>query len=127
MVAGLTGVLRGEPAAIAMAQAGLRDARARAVAGLAFELAGQITAEIAALDWASQPQRVTGVAPESAVAIGWCQGVALRLEVRCGRLHRWEQRPGPPPVTRSPIAPGLLEFAATNAQLAANLLGLGAV
>jgi hypothetical protein len=123
LVLNLESALSGDAAALAVARTGLDQARAGAIGGLAFELAGQITEELAALDWASQPQRVTRVGPDRAVAIGWCHGVVLRLEINRGRLHRWDQKLGPQPAAAGQADAGLADFAATNAKLAAALLG----
>ncbi len=72
-----------------------------AVATLAFEVAGRIQEEIAALAWIAAPQRVTAdVAPgrgpgsmQDTDLAGWADGVLVQLAVRNGRLDRWRARP----------------------------------
>jgi excinuclease ABC subunit C len=106
-------------------RAGLLEARDRAVAGLAFELAGQMTDELEVIDWATGTQRVTTTEPIRADVHGWHQGVLVSLEIRAGRMERWHQRL----VDREPVArleatpPPWREFADSNARLAARLLG----
>jgi excinuclease ABC subunit C len=113
-----------EPAVRAW-RAGLLEARDRAVASLAFELAGQITEELDVIDWAAGTQRVTTTEPIRADVHGWHEGVLVSLEIRAGRMERWHQRL----VDREPSAkldstpPPWREFADANARLAARLLG----
>jgi len=104
---------------------GLLDARDRAVAGLAFELARQITDELDVIDWATGVQRVTTTEPIHADVHGWHDGVLVSLEIRAGRMERWHQRL----VDRKPLAtleitpPPWRDFAEENARLAARLIG----
>ncbi len=104
---------------------GLLHARDRAVDGLAFELARQITDELDVIDWATGTQRVTTTDPVRADVHGWHDGVLVSLEIRAGRMERWHQRL----VDREPSAkleatpPQWREFADGNARLAARLLG----
>lgn len=123
MVGAIAASLNLDPDALARLRDGLRMARDAAAAGLAFELAGQIHDELHAANWASQPQRVTRTDLLEAVAVGWCAGVALRLEIRDGRLHRWDQQSRPHPPASVSAPPDLADFAAANAHLAARLLG----
>ncbi len=113
-----------EPAVEAW-RCGLLQARDRAVDGLAFELARQITDELEVIAWATGTQRVTTTEPIDADVHGWYEGVLVSLEIRSGRMERWHQRL----VEREPLAkveatpPQWREFADGNARLAARLLG----
>jgi excinuclease ABC subunit C len=104
---------------------GLMQARDRAVDGLAFELARQITDELDVIEWATCTQRVTTTDPVDADVHGWHEGVLVSLEIRAGRMERWHQRL----VERAPDAKleatpqQWREFAGENARLAARLLG----
>lgn len=113
-----------EPAVRAW-RAGLLDARDRAVAGLAFELAGQITEELDVIDWAIGTQRVTTTEPIHADVHGWHEGVLVSLEIRAGRMERWHQRlvDQEPSAKLESTPPQWREFADGNARLAARLLG----
>ena len=124
-VAMITDALSGGGSAVDAWRAGLLEARDRAVAGLAFELARQITDELDVIDWATGTQRVTTTDPIHADVHGWHSGVLISLEIRAGRMERWHQRT----VERPPLArleatpPPWREFADGNARLAARLLG----
>ncbi len=113
-----------EPAVRAWRE-GLLDARDRAVAGLAFELAGQITEELDVIDWAIGTQRVTTAEPIHADVHGWHEGVLVSLEIRAGRMERWHQRleDREPGAKLASTPPQWREFADGNARLAARLLG----
>ncbi len=104
---------------------GLLEARDRAVAGLAYELARQITDELDVIDWATGPQRVTTTEPVRADVHGWHAGVLVSLEIRAGRMERWHQRlvDAEPLATLEATPPQWREFADRNARLAARLLG----
>lgn len=123
MVSAIADALNADPGALARLRDRLCQARDRAAAGLAFELAGQIGEELGAAIWAGQPQRVTRADIDGAVVNGWCAGVAVRLEFRDGRLHRWDQRLQARPSATGPTPAELADFAAANAHLAAQLLG----
>ena len=83
-------VLRGEAEAVAALGERLIELRTAAAAALAFELAAKIQAEIEALEWMAQPQRVTG-APDLRLDLhGWCDGVHVSFEVRAGKVERWK-------------------------------------
>lgn len=104
---------------------GLLAARDRAVAGLAFELARQITDELDVIDWATGAQRVTTTEPIHADVHGWHAGVLVSLEIRAGRMERWHQRlvDCEPRAALEATPPPWREFADGNARLAARLLG----
>jgi excinuclease ABC subunit C len=68
---------------------GRRDA---ATAGLAFELAGRLQAELEALDWISREQKVTRAQPCDLDVHGWADGVLVSFEIRGGRLCGWGRR-----------------------------------
>lgn len=121
----ITDALAGQDGAVALWRAGLIAARDRAVAGLAFELARQITEELDAIDWATGTQRVTVDEPVDADVHGWCHGVLVSLEVRGGRMQRWHQRlvAQEPAHALEATPPHWRAFADENAHLAARLLG----
>lgn len=124
-VAMITDSLSAQCAAVGAWRVGLLEARDRAVDGLAFELARQITDELDVIDWATGTQRVTTTEPIDADVHGWHEGVLVSLEIRSGRMERWHQRL----MERAPLArldatpPQWREFADDNARLAAQLLG----
>ena len=86
-------VLRGEPSAMSDLRQRLVDLRGAAAASLAFELAAKIQAEIEALEWIAQPQRVTGATDVRLDLHGWCDGVHVSFEVRAGKVERWTSEP----------------------------------
>ncbi len=91
LAAELTAVLTRDPGAVSAAHADLVRVRDRAAGNLAYELAAEVQEEIAALDWITQPQRVTGAAGDF-TACGWDGGVLVTLTVRNGRIRQWTQR-----------------------------------
>lgn len=84
--------LRGDPAAFGLVVRALEHRRDDAASALAFEVAGRIQAEIAALAWLTAPQRVTVDGGGDSAVAAWSDGVLVRLEVRAGRLARWQER-----------------------------------
>ena len=121
----ITAALAAQEDAVAQWRTGLIEARDRAVAGLAFELARQVTDELDAIDWAISTQRVTVDEPVDADVHGWCEGVLVSLEIRAGRMQRWHQRlvAQEPSHALAVTPPDWREFADENARLAARLLG----
>lgn len=120
----LAAVLDRDPAAVAWARAGLEALRDQASAALAYELAGRIQAELAALDWVTSPQRVTSQTAADFDVCGWSGGVRVTFGIRGGRLRLWSQRACPQPGAAAAVAaapPGWAEFAGRNAVLAAAL------
>lgn len=124
MVAAITGALTGEVDHVDQWRAGLLEARQRASDLLAFEVAARITDELAALEWAVAPQRVTRPGPDARV-VGWCEGVAVELDIVGGSMNRWRQRllARPPRAALDRTPPQWRGFATANAELAARLLG----
>lgn len=89
----LAAVLQRDPEAIAQARSDLTAARDRASAAMAFELAGRIQAELQALDWTIERQRVTvedGAGDED--VYGWSGGILVHFGIHGGRLEQWSQR-----------------------------------
>jgi excinuclease ABC subunit C len=117
LTAAIAAVLRREPAAVRTARERLHDLRDAASAGLAFERAAKIQAEIEAFDWVTCVQRATTSDGVTGTVHGWADGVLVRFAIRDGRLCAWTQRRA----TRPPAAvtiPGWAEFAQRNAVLA---------
>jgi excinuclease ABC subunit C len=81
-----------DPAAVAELRAELIRRRDAAAARLAYEFAGQVQAELDALDWITAEQKVTSAQPRDFNVHGWARGVLVRFEVRGGRLSGWSQR-----------------------------------
>jgi excinuclease ABC subunit C len=120
----MTAVLDREPDAVAGARSDLQRTRDRASTATAFELAGRIQAELAALEWTTDPQRVTVDGGTDAEVYGWCDGILVHLKVNSGRLDTWSQRAcsgirALPRLAGSP--PEWAEFAHQAAELAAAL------
>jgi excinuclease ABC subunit C len=116
-------VLNREPAAVTALREELTARRDAAAAALAFEFAGRLQAELAALDWVTGEQKVTGVQGDADV-YGWVDGVLVCFEIRGGRMCGWRQRPcgdaaARPHLARTPH--DWAAFAARNAELAARL------
>lgn len=125
LIARATCILSRDPAAVALATADLLERRAKATADLAFEVAGRITEELAALTWGSGAQRVTSVGGEAQVH-GWAGGILVSLEICDGRMSCWRQRQTTEAAARKHLdrTPAeWVEFAQGNAELAARLLG----
>lgn len=120
----VTGVLDRDPEALGAAREELVRLRDAAAAGLAFERAARIQAEIEALDWVAAPQRATQSEPHDLDVYGWADGVLVRFDVRAGRLCGWTQRPCAEATARRRVADtpaDWTEFARRNAELAARL------
>jgi excinuclease ABC subunit C len=113
-------VLARDPAAVAALRVALVSRRDRAAEIQAYELAGRLQLELAAIDWVSAEQRVTALEPYDAEICGWCDGVLVRFTVRGGRMTQWSiRRCGRPATDATP--PEWAEFAQANAELAAQL------
>lgn len=115
--------LAGDPDAVDSWRSGLTAARDRAVSGLAFELAGRITAELDAIAWLVGPQRVTSGDLSDADVHGWHSGIHVHLQIRGGRMQRWQQVPTAAPPARALAAtPAQWRmFAQLNAELASRI------
>jgi excinuclease ABC subunit C len=123
-VAAIVDALSGKRPAVTQWRTRLLESRDRAVEGLAFELAGQITDELDVIDWATGTQRVTTTEPVRADVHGWHEGVLVSLEIRAGRMERWHQRlvDAEPRAKTESTPPQWRAFADENARLAARLL-----
>jgi excinuclease ABC subunit C len=122
----IVAVLDRGPAAVADARARLVARRDAAAAAEAFEVAGRVQAELAALDWVTCPLRTATLGGEDAEVAGWAGGVLVRFEIAAGRMCGWRQyqRTRAQAVrwlARTP--PQWREFAAENAALASALAG----
>ena len=118
-------VLDREPTAGAAALAAL-PARRDAAAGVqAYAAAARLQEEIEAVEWVVAPQRVTAPGADGDQDVtAWADDVLVRLRIRDGRLHAWEQEPcsRSAPGTRAPE--GWVPFLRRNAELAARLAAL---
>jgi excinuclease ABC subunit C len=122
----LAAVLARDPAALADVRGALEDARDRAAAALAFELAGRIQGELEALAWITGAQRVTVATRDDLDIHGWSDGMLVSFGIRAGRLCDWSQRPATPEAAEAHLAATPVawrEFAQRNAELAAALAG----
>jgi excinuclease ABC subunit C len=116
-------VLGREQAAVARVRTELTARRDAAAAALAFEFAGRLQAELQALDWITEEQKVTRAQGDADVC-GWADGVLVCFEIRGGRMSGWRQRPcgaaaAGPHLARSPSP--WAAFARRSAELAARL------
>jgi excinuclease ABC subunit C len=117
LVGAIAAVLRREPEAVRTARDVLHERRDAASAGLAFERAAQIQAEIEALDWVTCTQRATTNDGVTTTVHGWADGMLVRFGIRDGRLCEWTQRRTARPPT-APTISGWEAFAQRNAALA---------
>jgi excinuclease ABC subunit C len=120
----LTAVLERDIAALSWIRAELVSRRTAAAEGLAFELAGRLVAECAAVEWISATQRAASITPHDVDISGWAQGILVCFQVRAGRLCGWRQRPCTESTARVRVSgtpPHWREFAVRNAELAARL------
>jgi excinuclease ABC subunit C len=124
----VTAVLDRDPEAVAVLRAELIQRRDAAASRLAFEFAGQVQAELEALDWITAEQKVTSAQPSDFDVLGWAGGVLVRFEVRAGRLSGWTQRVCAARAARRHLArvpadpgPAWTDFARQTAELAALL------
>ena len=124
LVAALTAVLERDPAAVASVRGDLEVRRNRAAEVLAFELAARLQSEIHGIEWITSPQRVTQAEPCDVDVAGWAEGLAVRFQIRAGRLRAWSQHPCAYADARQHLAatpPAWVDFAQRNAELAARL------
>jgi excinuclease ABC subunit C len=120
----ITAVLRREPDAVIGVRARLEELRDRAAGRLAFELAGDITGELRALEWVTSPQRASSMAATDFTASGWSDGVLTTFIARRGRVCEWVQAACQESDAASGLAvtpPDWAGFAQRNAELAAAL------
>jgi excinuclease ABC subunit C len=117
-------VLERDPDAVGLLRSELSAHRDRAAAALAFELAGRVQEEIAAIDWLASPQRMTTLEPYDTDIYGWDNGQLVHFSVREGRLSSWRERAldgrRAEHLTRATPAEWA-EFAEENAALASRL------
>jgi len=126
LVQALTAVLDRDPKALAELRAKLTGRRDAATRAEAFELAGRIHAELAAVDWIVCTQRAALLDHCDAELAGWSCGVLVRFSLRAGLLSDWRQmrrtrRQAQPRLASTP--PAWRDFAEHNAALAARLAG----
>ncbi|GAA1684125.1 hypothetical protein GCM10009765_36900 [Fodinicola feengrottensis] len=117
-------VLERDPAAVAAVRTELVRRRDCASADLGFELAGQLQAELEAIEWIVSEQKATRTDTRDLVVHGWADGLLVRFEMRAGRLSTWTQRRCSEPTARDRVAataPEWQSFATRNAALAARL------
>jgi excinuclease UvrABC nuclease subunit len=122
----IAAVLRRDQDAVAALRAELTARRAAAAAALAFEFAGKLQAELEALDWITEEQKVTRApwGQDDADVYGWADGVLVCFEIHGGRMSGWRQRPCAAAAARRYLdqsPPGWASFASRNAELAARL------
>ncbi len=118
-------VLDREPTAVADALAALTARRDAAAGAQAYEAAARLQEEIEAVEWVVAPQRVTAPGKDGDEDVtAWADDVLVRLRIRNGRLHAWEQETctRSAPGTRAPE--GWVPFLHRNAELAARLAAL---
>jgi excinuclease ABC subunit C len=124
IVDALTAVLGRQPHAVDEARRRMIALRDAAAAELAFERAGRIQDELAALDWITSPQRVTVQDVYDLVFHGWAAGLLVRFEVSSGRLVGWRAQPCTRDRADAKLAatpPQWRAFAQVNAEIAAGL------
>ncbi len=124
LAAALAAILSRTPEAVAAARTGLEQLRDQASAELAFERAGVLQSELAALDWVTAPQRATTATRHEATVHGWADGLLSTFTIRGGRLCEWSQRPCSATTAKPRLAdtpPEWRPFAQRNATLAAAL------
>lgn len=117
-------VLEREPVAIADVESRLARRRDEAAARDAFELAGRLQAESAAVAWVVAEQKVTSVAANDADVYGWADGVLVGFGIRAGRMATWTLRICGEQSARDRLAgtpPEWERFAQRNAALAVRL------
>lgn len=113
-------VLARDMTAVEALRAELVSRRDRVAALQAYELAGRLQSELAAIDWVIAEQRVTALEPYDAEVCGWCDGVLVRFTIHGGRMTQWSIRRCAKPATDT-TPPEWADFARANAELAAQL------
>jgi excinuclease ABC subunit C len=124
LASSLYAVLAREPGAVAALRVRLAELRDAAAAGQAYEVAGRIQTELAALEWITCQQRAAVLEAQEMKVAGWADGVLVRFDVRAGRLGGWRKyvrsrAQAEPWLAATP--PEWHEFAERNATLAARL------
>jgi excinuclease ABC subunit C len=128
VLAALRAVLGRDADAIRSVRQNLITRRDDATRALAFERAGQVQAELEALEWLVSEQKVTSTEPVGHDVAGWADGLLVQFTIRDGRLCTWTQRrcsetTARPAVEATP--PSWTSFARLNARLAADLADSG--
>jgi excinuclease ABC subunit C len=124
LIGSLTAILERQPAAVSWAHRQLEELRDRAAATLAYEFAGRIQGEIAALSWVSCAQRATTMDAANLTIAGWSRGRIVQFLIRGGRLSGWSQRSCSRPGAAHALAAtpaAWRDFTQRNAELAASL------
>jgi len=117
-------ILDRDPEAVEQVRRGLVACRDAAVGALRFERAGQVQAELEALEWLAEEQKVALLAQVDLEIAGWADDVLVRFEIRDGRLCSWKQSRcssvrAAPYLAATP--PAWTAFARRTAELAAAL------
>jgi excinuclease ABC subunit C len=115
-------VLDRDPDVVGPVRSELASRRTEAACALAYERAGQIQAELEALQWLVSEQKVTSAESVSLDVAGWADGVLVVFRIRQGRLSSWTQRR----CTEAAAHPSLEATPATWVQFAAHNARLGA-
>jgi excinuclease ABC subunit C len=124
LVRSIAAVLDRDPEAVDALRSRLVSKRAAAVRAEAFELAGRVQAELAAVDWVTCPQRAATGDQSDAEIAGWADGLLVRFKVAGGRMCGWRQYSCTAAQAQRWLAatpPSWREFADRNALLAARL------
>jgi excinuclease ABC subunit C len=124
VIEAIEAILRRDPVAVTWARAEPEELRGRAAQAMAFELAGRINDEIAALAWVTSPQKVTTTDGGDFEVFGWSADVLIGLAVRDGQLKDWSRTQCSRPDATTRLAatpPDWVQFAQRNADLAAAL------
>lgn len=121
LTAAIVAVLERDPTAGRSLVAELTRRRDSAARVEAFELAGRLHEEIAAIAWLVAVQRVTTMEARDLRFSGWSDGIELRFDVRGGRLSGWRQSRCAKPGSGLAGPPDWAEFVRRNAALAAAL------
>ena len=117
-------LLQRDPPAVETVRDELVRRRDESAAGLLFEQAARIQAELEAVEWVVAPQRATSPSPDDADVNGFADGVLVSFEIRAGRLRAWSQRTCAPAAAAPLVArtsPEWTDFAQRAAGLAARL------
>jgi excinuclease ABC subunit C len=119
--ASVAAVLERDAPAVSWLRAELTRRRDDAADSQAYELAGRLQAELAAVDWIVAPQRVTSMAAADHDFCGWAGGIEVHFEVRAGRLCDWRRQSSVRSRSGASGPKAWAGFARRNAALAAAL------
>jgi excinuclease ABC subunit C len=90
----LGAVLDRDAAAVAWVRMELQRRREEAARAHAFELAAQLHAELAAIEWVVAEQKAALLEPCDMDVYGWAEDILVSFAIRGGRLCHWDQRRG---------------------------------